>query len=73
MFIYEVFVIVYFNKEYDFIEKIILVDYVFEYGVNYMVIFLGYGMLFNYLYILNVMYEINFDNYIFDFYVYMDI
>ena len=66
-------VIAYPNEEHQFIEKTLLADYAFEYGINHTAILLGYGMLFNHSYTPNANYEINFDNHTFDFYAFTDI
>lgn len=66
-------VIPYPNEEHEFIEKTLLADYAFEYGINHTAILLGYGMLFNHSYTPNATYEINFNNHTFDFYAYTDI
>jgi uncharacterized protein len=66
-------VIPYPNDEHKYIEKTLLGDYAFEYGINHSAILLGYGMLFNHSYTPNANYEINFDNHTFDFYAYTDI
>ncbi|AWC30434.1 SET domain-containing protein-lysine N-methyltransferase [Bacillus cytotoxicus] len=71
--LHEAPVISYPNEEHIFIEKTLLADYAFEYGVNHSAILLGYGMLFNHAYRPNATYEINFDNHTFDFYAYTDI
>ena len=71
--LHEAPVIAYPNKEHVFIEKTILADYAFEYGINHTAILLGYGMLFNHSYTPNAVYDINFDNHTFDFYAYTDI
>ncbi|MGN7409061.1 MULTISPECIES: SET domain-containing protein [unclassified Sporosarcina] len=61
-------VISYPNEQHQHIEKTILGDYAFEYGVNHSAILLGYGMLFNHSYEPNAWYDINFDNQTFDFF-----
>ncbi|WP_035179594.1 SET domain-containing protein [Alkalihalobacterium bogoriense] len=66
-------VIPYPNEEHEHIEKTILADYAFEYGINHTAIVLGYGMLFNHSYTPNATYDINFDNHTFDYYAYKDI
>ncbi|WP_078382177.1 SET domain-containing protein [Sutcliffiella halmapala] len=66
-------VISYLNEEHQHIEKTILADYTFEYGINHSAILLGYGMLFNHSYEPNARYEINFEEHTFDFYAYKDI
>lgn len=71
--IHEAPVIPYPNKDHVYIEKTILDDYVFEYGINHTAIVLGYGMLFNHSYEPNATYDINFDNHTFEFYAYKDI
>lgn len=71
--LHEAPVIAYPNEEHQFIEKTLLADYAFEYGINHTAILLGYGMLFNHSYKPNATYEINFDNHTFDFYAYKDI
>ncbi|EOA3903076.1 SET domain-containing protein [Bacillus cytotoxicus] len=71
--LHEAPVISYPNEEHIFIEKTLLADYAFEYGINHSAILLGYGMLFNHAYRPNATYEINFDNHTFDFYAYTDI
>ncbi|MBO9129366.1 SET domain-containing protein [Bacillus sp. 165] len=71
--IHEAPVIAYPNEEHVHIEKTLLADYAFEYGINHTAILLGYGMLFNHSYQPNADYEINFDNHTFDFYAYKDI
>ncbi len=71
--IHEAPVIAYPNEEHKHIEKTLLADYAFEYGINHSAILFGYGMLFNHSYEPNANYEINFDNHTFDFYAYTDI
>lgn len=66
-------VLIYPNEEHEHIEKTLLADYTFEYGVGRSAILLGYGMLFNHSYTPNATYEINFDNETFDFYAHTDI
>ncbi|MFF2445854.1 SET domain-containing protein [Neobacillus sp. NPDC058068] len=66
-------VIPYPNEEHVHIEKTLLADYAFEYGLNHTAFVLGYGMLFNHSYEPNATYEINFPNHSFDFYAYKDI
>ena len=66
-------VICYPNEEHEHIEKTLLADYAFEFGIGRTAILLGYGMLFNHSYEPNATYEINFDNYTFDFFAYKDI
>jgi SET domain-containing protein len=71
--IHEAPVIPYLNEEHEFIEKTILADYVYEYGINHTAVILGYGMLFNHSYEPNAIYDINFPNHTFDYYAYKDI
>jgi uncharacterized protein len=71
--IHEAPVISYPNAEHEHIEKTLLADYAFEYGINHTALLLGYGMLFNHSYTPNATYDINFDNHTFDFYAYKDI
>lgn len=71
--VHEAPVIAYPNDEHVFIEKTLLADYAFEYGINHTAMLLGYGMLFNHSYEPNTIYEINFDNHTFDFYAYKDL
>ncbi|QGQ45117.1 SET domain-containing protein [Metabacillus sediminilitoris] len=66
-------VIPYPNDQHKHIEKTLLGDYVFEYGINHTAILLGYGMLFNHSYEPNATYDINFDNHTFDYYAYKNI
>lgn len=66
-------VISYPNEQHEFIEKTLLADYAFEYGIGQSAILLGYGMLFNHSYEPNATYEINFDNQTFDFFAFKDI
>lgn len=66
-------VIAYPNEQHEHIEKTLLADYAFEYGINHTAILLGYGMLFNHSYKPNATYEINFENHTFDFFAYTDI
>ena len=66
-------VISYPNEQHEHIEKTLLADYAFEFGIGQSAILLGYGMLFNHSYEPNATYEINFDNYTFDFFAYKDI
>ncbi|GAE35140.1 SET domain-containing protein [Halalkalibacter akibai] len=61
------------NEEHEHIEKTILADYVYEYGINHTAVVLGFGMLFNHSYEPNATYDINFDNHTFDYYAYKDI
>jgi SET domain-containing protein len=71
--IHEAPVIPYPNEQDEFIEKTVLADYVFEYGINHSAVILGYGMLFNHSYEPNATYDINFENHTFDYYAYTDI
>lgn len=71
--IHEAPVIPYPNEQHVHIEKTLLGDYAFEYGINHSAILLGYGMLFNHSYEPNAHYKINFDNHMFEFYAYTDI
>lgn len=71
--IHEAPVIPYPNKDHVHIEKTLLADYAFEYGINHTALLLGYGMLFNHSYEPNADYEINFPNHTFDFYAHKDI
>ncbi|MFD1739789.1 SET domain-containing protein [Bacillus salitolerans] len=71
--IHEAPVIAYPNEQHEHIEKTLLADYVFEYGLHHTALLLGYGMLFNHSYEPNAIYEINFDNHTFDYYAYKDI
>src|SRR3954449_9167184 len=71
--IHEAPVIPYPNEEHVHIEKTLLADYAFEYGINHTALLLGYGMLFNHSYEPNATYEINFPNHTFDFFAYKDI
>ena len=66
-------VVAYPNDQHEHIEKTLLADYAFEYGINHTAILLGYGMLFNHSYHANANYEINFDNHTFDFFAHTDI
>ena len=66
-------VIAYPNEQHEHIEKTLLADYAFEYGINHTCILLGYGMLFNHSYHANADYEINFDTHTFDFFAHTDI
>ncbi|RSK27229.1 SET domain-containing protein-lysine N-methyltransferase [Bacillus sp. HMF5848] len=66
-------VISYPNEEHKYIEKTLLADYAFEYGINHTAILLGYGMLFNHSYTPNAIYEIDFDTHTFNFFAYKDI
>lgn len=71
--LHEAPVISYPNEQHQYIEKTLLADYAFEYGINHTAILLGYGMLFNHSYEPNATYEINFENHTFDFYAFTDI
>lgn len=71
--IHEAPVIPYPNREHIHIEKTILADYVFEYGINHSAVVLGYGSLFNHSYEPNAIYEINFESHSFKFYAQRDI
>ena len=71
--LHEAPVISYPNDQHQHIEKTLLADYAFEYGINHTAILLGYGMLFNHSYEPNATYEINFKNHTFDFFAYKDI
>lgn len=71
--IHEAPVIPFPNEQHEFIEKTLLADYVFEYGINHTAILLGYGMLFNHSYKPNARYDISFENHTFNFYAYTDI
>jgi SET domain-containing protein len=66
-------VVPYPNSQHKYIEKTVLDDYVYEYGINHSAIVLGYGMLFNHSYTPNATYDINFSNHTFEFYAYTDI
>ena len=66
-------VISYPNEQHEHIEKTLLADYAFEYGINHTAILLGYGMLFNHSYTPNATYDIVFENHTFNFYAYKDI
>ena len=68
--IHEAPVLPYPNDEHEHIEKTLLADYAFEYGINHSALVLGYGMLFNHSYQPNAVYDINFDNHTFDFFAY---
>ncbi|EMR06280.1 SET domain protein [Bhargavaea cecembensis DSE10] len=61
-------VIAYPNDQHEHIERTLLADYAFEYGLNHTAILLGYGMLFNHSYRPNADYEISFENQTFNFY-----
>ncbi|WP_213421493.1 SET domain-containing protein [Bhargavaea massiliensis] len=61
-------VIAYPNDQHEHIERTLLADYAFEYGLNHTAILLGYGMLFNHSYQPNADYEISFENQTFNFY-----
>jgi uncharacterized protein len=71
--LHEAPVIAYPNAEHEHIEKTLLADYAFEYGINHTCLLLGYGMLFNHSYQPNATYEINLPNHTFDFFAYKDI
>ncbi|MFT8323137.1 MAG: SET domain-containing protein [Bacillus sp. (in: firmicutes)] len=71
--LHEAPVIPYPNEQHQHIEKTLLADYAFEYGINHTALLLGYGMLFNHSYEPNATYDINFDQHTFDFYAYKDI
>ena len=71
--IHEAPVLPYPNEQHEHVEKTLLADYAFEYGINHTALVLGYGMLFNHSYQPNAMYDINFDNHTFDFFAYKDI
>ena len=71
--LHEAPVIAYPNEEHVHIEKTLLADYAFEYGINHTCLLLGYGMLFNHSYTPNATYDINFDQHTFDFFAYTDI
>lgn len=66
-------VIPYPNEQHQYIEKTVLDDYVYEYGINHSAIVLGYGMLFNHSYEPNATYDISFEKHTFDYYAYRDI
>ncbi|SCC63706.1 SET domain protein [Bacillus mycoides] len=66
-------VISYPNEQHEHIEKTLLADYAFEYGVNHTAFLLGYGMLFNHSYKPNATYDIVFENHTFNFFAYKDI
>lgn len=66
-------VIAYPNEQHEHIEKTLMADYAFEYGIGRTAILLGYGMLFNHSYTPNADYEINFDNQTFDFFAHKDV
>ncbi|WP_046173996.1 SET domain-containing protein [Domibacillus indicus] len=71
--LHEAPVIPYPNDQHIHIEKTLLADYAFEYGVNHSAILLGYGMLFNHSYEPNAVYDIHFESHSFKFYAYRDI
>lgn len=71
--IHEAPVIAYPNDQHEHIEKTLLEDYVFEYGINHTALLLGYGMLFNHSYDPNATYDIIFENHTFNYYAYKDI
>lgn len=66
-------VIPYPNAQHKYIEKTVLDDYVYEYGINHSAIVLGYGMLFNHSYEPNATYDISFEKHTFDYFAYKDI
>jgi hypothetical protein len=66
-------VVPYPNDQHKYIEKTVLDDYVYEYGINHSAIVLGYGMLFNHSYEPNATYDINFSKHTFDYFAYKDI
>ena len=66
-------VVPYPNEQHKYIEKTVLEDYVYEYGINHSAIVLGYGMLFNHSYEPNAIYEISFEKHTFDYFAYKDI
>ncbi|PKG24634.1 SET domain-containing protein [Niallia nealsonii] len=66
-------VVPYPNEQHQYIEKTVLDDYVYEYGINHSAIVLGYGMLFNHSYEPNATYDISFEKHTFDYYAYKDI
>ncbi|HWJ79543.1 MAG TPA: SET domain-containing protein [Niallia sp.] len=66
-------VVPYPNEQHKYIEKTVLEDYVYEYGINHSAVVLGYGMLFNHSYEPNAIYEISFEKHTFDYYAYKDI
>ena len=71
--LHEAPVLSYPNEQHKHIEKTLLADYAFEYGIGQSAILLGYGMLFNHSYEPNATYEINFKNQTFDFFAFTDI
>ncbi|UOQ50492.1 SET domain-containing protein [Gracilibacillus caseinilyticus] len=71
--LHEAPVLAYRNEEHQHIEKTLLADYAFEYGLHHSAILLGYGMLFNHSYEPNATYEISFENHTFNFFAYRDI
>jgi SET domain-containing protein len=71
--LHEAPVIPYPNSQHKWIEKTILDDYVYEYGINHSAIVLGYGMLFNHSYQPNCTYDISFEKHTFSFFAYTDI
>ncbi|GEK33516.1 SET domain-containing protein [Kurthia sibirica] len=71
--LHEAPVISYPNEQHEHIEKTLLADYAFEYGLDQTAMLLGYGMLFNHSYDPNATYEINFQNRTFDFTAHKDI
>lgn len=66
-------VLAYPNEQHEHIEKTLLADYAFEYGIGRTAILLGYGMLFNHSYTPNATYEIDFEGQTFNFSAYRDI
>lgn len=66
-------VIAYPNEQHEHIEKTLLADYAFEYGIHHTAILLGYGMLFNHSYQPNATYDISFDDHTFNFYAHTPI
>ncbi|KAB7666312.1 SET domain-containing protein [Bacillus sp. B1-b2] len=66
-------VVPYPNEQHKYIEKTVLEDYVYEYGINHSAIVLGYGMLFNHSYEPNAIYEISFEKHTFDYFAHKDI
>ncbi|MFS0861960.1 SET domain-containing protein [Fredinandcohnia sp. 179-A 10B2 NHS] len=66
-------VVPYPNEQHKYIEKTVLDDYVYEYGINHSAIVLGYGMLFNHSYEPNATYDISFEKHTFDYFAYKDI
>ncbi|WP_456276858.1 SET domain-containing protein [Bacillus sp. AK128] len=66
-------VVPYPNDQHKYIEKTVLDDYVYEYGINHSAIVLGYGMLFNHSYKPNATYDISFEKHTFDYFALRDI